>query len=106
MYSDAHACRLFSPAYTLLPPRSSQLAVIPRLSQDGTISLPFRSMPNLMSLCQTCARLEPCKWPQLSGRDESLLSFAKAYEVIQAAGSTPLPAGQVAAQIKSSFGFK
>lgn len=60
MCSDAHACRLFSPAYTLLPPHFSQLAVFPRLSQDCTISQPFRSTPNLMSLCHTCSRLELC----------------------------------------------
>lgn len=52
--THTHACRLFTPTHTLLPPCYSQLVVIPRLSQNSTISLSIRFMPNLMSPCRTC----------------------------------------------------
>lgn len=47
-----HAHRLFTPTHWLLPPCYSQLLVIPRLTQNDTISLSVRFMPNLMSPCR------------------------------------------------------
>lgn len=61
--SDTHACRLFSPAYTILPPGYSQLVVIPRLRQDSTISPSVRFMPNLMSPCHTFLRRRLARQP-------------------------------------------
>lgn len=53
-HTHTHACRLFTPTHTLLPPCYSQLVVIPRLSQNSTISLSIPFIPNLMSPCRTC----------------------------------------------------